>query len=160
MRCLALALVLATSLLAAGCGDSSAGGPAGTYDLDAKLMKPEIEKMMATMFDASMQMLDMLPPEQKAEAMKKIEEQKAGMMDEFNFVLTMNGDGSYAVTQGDKTKAKGTWTASGSVISITTTEENGKPKADPETLNGTYENGMLRFKPDKDMPFDLIFRKR
>ncbi len=167
MRTFAIALLLTTSLFAAGCGGDSGGGggggPAGTYVMDTAAMKPEIEKMMGPMMEMAKKALEMMPEDQRAKAQKEMDAKSADMMKEFNFTVTLNGDGTFAVvgaTEGKKDQARGTWKLDGTTLSITTTHERGKEQENPETIQGTLKNGVIRMRPEKDMPFDLVFKKQ
>ena len=158
----ASALLLALALLAlpvAGCGNDSGGsgdgGIVGTYSMDAADFLENMEKMMLEQMGP---MLEAMPPE-KVEERKK--EMLAGMK-EARVDLKVNADGTFRVDakmQGDTDVVTGTWTQEGDVITFVEKEENGKPKADGETIKATLKDGNLLLKPDQEMPFDLIMKK-
>ncbi|MDJ0522955.1 MAG: DUF5004 domain-containing protein [Planctomycetota bacterium] len=167
MRTFAIALLATTCLFLGACGGDSGGGggsPEGTYVMDMESMKPEVEKMVGPMFDAAMKMLEMLPEDQRAAKKKELNAKKdeamAEAMKNMNFSAVLNSDGTFHVKEGDAVKAKGTWKLDGETMTFTTTEEDGKKKDNPEALAGTFKNGTIRFKPEKDMPFDLVFKKQ
>ena len=78
-----------------------------------------------------------------------------------NMEAVVAPDGTFHVTGLGKVKSvKGTWKQEGDKIVFTTTEEAGEKKDPPEVLNASYENGVIRVRPEADMPFDLVFRKK
>jgi hypothetical protein len=156
-----IVVLVATSLFLSACGGDAAGAE-GTYALDMTAMKPVIEEMAGPAMAQAKKALEMLPPEQRAAMEKKVTEQQAEMLSNFDFEVTLEGDGSFRVVgvKDGKDQAKGTWKLEGTKLLITTTHQRGKKEEEPETLEGTLENGVITFKPDKSMPFDLVFRKK
>lgn len=164
MRTFAIASLVLTSLFLGACGGDSGGGggggPEGTYVMDAEAMKAEMAKTPE--MQQAMKAIEKMPADQRAEAEKAMAAGQAEGMKKMDFTVTLSGDGSFSVTGNadGKEQAKGTWKLDGKKLAIVTTHERGKAQENPETLHGTLENGVLRFKPQKDMPFDLVFKKK
>jgi hypothetical protein len=58
--------------------------------------------------------------------------------------------------QKKNSSAKGTWTQSGDQVTLTTTEEDGKPKSG-ESKTATYKDGTLTV---SDGPMPIVLKKK
>lgn len=152
------ALVLTLAVVAisiAGCGND-ADEVAGTYTLDVEDFVPKAE---AAMMEQLGPMLAQMPPEQLAMMKEKM---LAGMK-ETKVNVEITPDGIYKITsvmQGNTDVITGTWTRAGDVLTFVEVEENGKPKDKPMTSKATFKDGKLMYKPEADMPFDLVLVKK
>jgi hypothetical protein len=151
-------LVLCLAILAvslAGCGGDS-GGVVGSYSMDAGDFLAKMEEMMLKQMGP---MLDQMPPEQVAEMKKQMLE---GAKDA-KVELEVKADGTFKVTavmQGDTDVTTGTWKQEGDVITFVETGEDGKPKEGGETIKATLKDGNLMLKPDEQMPFDVVMKRK
>ncbi len=169
MRSTISVIALAMCLACFGCGgegggSGGSGGVAGVYVLDGDAMMPAIEKMIGPMLEAAQKMMEALPADERARQEKdmevKMQERKDEMLKELTLEVHLNEDGSFVAKDKGKTRAMGTWSSTGSAITFTTTEENGKKKDPPEVINGAIDGGNIRFRPDKQMPFDLVLKRK
>ena len=135
MRAFATALLITTTIFLSACGSDSSDA-AGTYTLDKTAMKALLEEKMGP--------------------------GSAAMLERMNIEVTLNADGSFAVKADEDGKggAKGTWELDGTKLLVTTTHQNGEKEEKPETLTGKLEGDVITFRPKKDMPFDLILKKK
>ena len=156
------ALVLAVAILAvslAGCGDDAGGGAngvVGTYSLDLDTFVLKAEEAAMAQFAP---MLAQMPPE----AVAKMKEEMLAGMKAAKFDVELKADGTFEVTQtmqGDTDRITGTWTQAENVLTFVEVEMNGEPKADALTIKATLEDGNILYKPEPDMPFDLVLIKK
>lgn len=142
---------------AVGCGGSGNGetaqtqadpmeAAAGVYDMDRTAIRQAMQDEIDQMSDG---------PDKMGMNMAM------GMIDSMEMTLTLNADGSAAMNMsmmGQTEEGSGTWELDGESISITVAPEG----EEPETINGTLENGRLTLIPpeDEEAPFDMIFIKR
>lgn len=155
------ALVLALAVLAlslGGCGDDAGGsGIVGSYSMDGADF---LGKMQDMMLEQMGPMLEQMPPEQVA----KMKEEMTAEMKDSKVDLEIKADGTFEVhakMQSDQTDViKGTWTQEGDVITMVETEKNGEPKEDGETIKATLKDGDLMLKPEEEMPFDIIMKRK
>ena len=159
----ALAVISCAFLL--GCGDDAgsgggggvAEGPAGTYVLDAAALEAAYVEMSQKMTEG-MSGID-IDMEKTLEGARETARKEAAEAQGMEAVLVP--DGTFHVTGMGKGKSvKGTWKQEGDKIVFTVTEEDGEKQDPPEVRTGSYENGVIRVRPEADMPFDLVFRKK
>lgn len=124
-----LLLLLLVSLT--GCGGPS--GPSGTYSIDK---------------DALAKMADALVKGGEGEAKDASAAPMAAMMAEafkaMDASLTFNTDGTFSGSSkmmGNESTMKGTWKLEGEKLSMTSTEEDGKPAN--ETKVATFKDGVI-----------------
>ncbi len=177
-----LVAMLATALVACGCGDkgskdaggggTSGGGSAassvvGDWTLDLEKVideglayaKAEMEKQFAEMEgeEAAMAKAMMPTPEKLLEMMRS---QFAGAKLEISFAkdgtFTMHMDG-----MGEKEDGTGVWTQQGTTISATLKTKNGKPTEgdEAESKDLTFKDGRLSMRPEEDAPLFYFRRK-
>jgi hypothetical protein len=166
MRQTLLLTLVVTSALLVGCGNDSGGGAAGvisgsgvagTYVLDAEDM---LEKMQKMMMEQMGDMVKQMPPEQLEEMKKEMAKNAQSM----NVEMSVKADNTWTGTAkmgGDKKEtSSGTWSKSGDTITFTLTHEDGKEKDEPESIKGVLVDGGIKLKPEKDMPFDIVLRRK
>ncbi len=156
-----LSVVLMCTLLLTACGGGGGGGGgaatetsvAGVYELDkAAIRKAAEEELKKQQAEAGG---EENPLGDRGVSMMM------GMIDEMNMTLTLNADKTAKMDMsmmGDTTVATGTWSLSGSTITITLAEE-GRP---PEPATGTVSGNTITLNPpeDEEMPFDMVFKKK
>lgn len=181
-----LVAMLATALMACGCGDkgskdgsgtgtssgTSSSGPAassvvGDWTLDIEQVideglahaKAEMEKQFAEMEgeEAAMAKAMMPTPEKLLEMMRS---QFAGAKLEISFAkdgtFTMHMDG-----MGEKEDGTGVWAQQGTTITATLKTKNGKPAEgeEAESKDLTFKDGKLSMRPEADAPLFYFRRK-
>lgn len=144
-----LGLLLASALLLNGCGGVSESSVAGVYEIDKAAIKAAAEAEMKKEqdpndpmagFGASMMM---------------------GMIDSMNMTMTLNADKTATMVvsaMGQSDTATGTWSLSGSEITVTVAS----PGDTAEPVTGTVDGDTITLTPpsEEDMPFDLVFKKK
>ena len=141
-----LVVALACAVQLPGCSDPKAN-VVGTYEVDKTALKAAAEAEIKA------------KGENDASAMGAA--MILGMIDAMTMTMTLNADGTVAMTMsamGDTKTTPGTWTISGNTISLTTT----KPGGSPEASTGTVSGDTITVKPPKGqkVPFDLVFHKK
>ena len=102
---------------------------------------------------------DELPEEARTEAMKAVKTRAAAM----TMSLELKADGTFSVTGQfgpEAMTAAGTYKVDGEKITVTTTEEDGEAKEEPETFVGTLKDGRVVMRPKENMPFDMVLVKQ
>lgn len=140
------AALLCLALLT-GCAQSRAE-VAGVYELD----KERIAAAMRTAFEADEEMKN----NPLADVMMN------AMLEAMSMTLTLEADGSATVvTKGmgpESPPATGTWSLSGTTVTISAAE----PGKEPDPISGTVEGDTitLHTPPDEEMPFELVFTRQ
>lgn len=122
--CALAAVVLFAGLV--GCSKGDPTNPVGTWNLDTSALLEEMKKNPNYKADDPM-------TKQMEEALKKMK-----------VTMVVNADNSFTGTaegMGNKSTAKGTWKLEGDKLTMTTTEEDGKPKSETEVL--TFKDGLI-----------------
>jgi hypothetical protein len=143
-------IVLVLSVLSAtflgGCGNSVAG----TYELDKTAVK--------TAAEAEIKKKQAENPNDPSAAMAA--SFMLGMIDSMNFTMTLNDDGSASVVtnaMGQSKTATGTYTVSGSKITLSVAERGQQPNS----VTGSVSGDTITLHPPEgeEVPFDMIFKK-
>lgn len=130
---------------------------AGTYELDREAffeaMADVLRQQLADQ-DLPDDFLDTLLEQMRAE-MGEI-----SVTFVFETDLTWRVDSVMGMTS---STASGTWERDGEVLTLEQTYEDGAPSDDPQTLVGTWEDGVIRLEPPADeaetLPFVLVLVK-
>ena len=149
MKCRTFAFVaglLICSIALSGCSDPKAKA-VGTYELDKEAIRAAAAAEVKAKGEHD-------PSAAGAEMM-------LGIVDQMAMVITLNADGSATMQTamiGQTSTASGTWTISGTTISIT----GAPPGQERVTLAGTIVGDTITLKPasQNDLPYDLVFKKK
>lgn len=157
MRNASLLTLLVLAVALTGCGNDSGGSSiVGTYSLDASAFLAQMQQMMEKEMG---EMLAAMPEEQ-------VEKMKAEMLEESRGTkvdMEIKADNTWtgtAITKGKTEVTSGTWSRDGDTIAFTSTHEDGKKKDKPDVMTGTIEGDSIRVRPDEDMPFDMVLKRK
>ena len=127
---------------------------AGRYEIDIDAL---VEAMVAAMQEESG---GELPPEFLDMFVEQFRSQleDSSLVFEFKVDLPWSVQGTMA---GEEQDAGGTWSREGDELTLEQTFENGEAKEEPETMKGTFENGVIELIPDEEagVPFAIVLRK-
>jgi len=128
---------------------------AGTYTVDIDAL---VEAMVAAMQEESggelpQEFLDMFVEQFRTQ----LEESDLAFV--FETDLTWKVAGTMA---GETQDAGGTWSREGNELTLLQTYENGEEKDEPDTMTGTFEDGVIELVPDDEagVPFAIVLRKQ
>jgi hypothetical protein len=115
--------------------------------------------------EAALKSFEANPPEgMPPQALEPMKNMIKGMKGE----MTMNADGTFEgvmempnpmTGEVKPSTAKGTWTLEGEKLSITTTEQDGKPEETPDTETAVLKDGVITVTP-AGAPFSILFKKK
>jgi hypothetical protein len=140
-------------------------GVAGDYVLDASnLLEFFTEQFLEEMPDVGdMGGMGGMDEAAKKEMLEQAKAQAKQMAEASKMTVSLKGDGTFTASgamMGDEVSAGGTYEVKGDQITFTTTMEDGEEVEDGDVMTGTIKNGVIRFKPEEEMPFELVFRKK
>ncbi|MDJ0975838.1 MAG: lipocalin family protein [Planctomycetota bacterium] len=154
-----IALALVAALLFPACGDKAGGGGGGgggsiegTWQLDTSALKDFMMEQMDKEFEGK--------SDQEKAMMKAMIEPMLAAFEKAEMTVEIKGDGTWTGKSkfpegpGGELKleeSNGTWTLDGDKLTVVSTHEDGKEKAEADTLTGTWNGDEITVK-DKDDP--------
>ena len=135
----------------------------GVYVLDAEAIEESAMNEVRAEFEKSMKGKDEQVRQQMEQQWTQMKGQVKTMLKTMTIQLEVKKDGTFFVKgQADvnEMSASGTWEWKDGKLLMTVTESDGKREEKPETVPATLENGVLRMKPDKNVPFEFIMIKQ
>lgn len=162
MRTFSIVVLVAAAVLAtASCGDTGSGNGSivGTWAPDAEAFRPEIEKMAMAQLEPMRQGME----DEAFEEFKK--NMLDGMLKEFEGMgdarLVIKSDDTFLMydKEGEEPVGKGTVAVEDGKVTLTPTEQRGKPVENPDVMKATFEGGVIRVKMNPQMP-EMVFRRK
>ena len=115
----------------------------GAYNLDKEHLR---KAMLEIGLEKVESMIDQVPEESRAGVIEMLKSQIDLQVERFHITLKLASNGTFTAkgrTGSEVVDASGTWSASGTSITLTTTIESGATLSDPETQRATLDGDAL-----------------